>query len=39
MASEVTLQIDALRDLAIFLEFKKSEKDPWRNHTVGKITG
>ena len=30
---------DTLRDLVLFLQFKKSEKHPWRIDTFGKVAG
>ena len=30
---------DALRDLALFVQFKKREKHPWRSVTFRKVAG
>ena len=33
------LKCDALRDLVLFVQFKKSEKHPWRIVTLSKVAG
>ena len=30
---------DAVRDLVLFVQFKKREKHPWRSVTFSKVTG